>query len=93
VLLPVLFAMLLCLGWQLLHEAAACTVVHAAAKHFICGFQHGAAGVVGTLPAVAVAVSVLHAKNRLFQAMFRQLVVANSSVCWVVLEGVFGSAQ
>jgi hypothetical protein len=93
VLLPVLFAMLLCLGWQLLHEAAACTVVHAAAKHFICGLQHGAAWSSWHTSYCCSCCVCFTCNNRLFQAMFRQLVVANSLVCWVVLEGVFGSAQ
>jgi hypothetical protein len=54
------------------------------------GSSMGQLGVVGTLPAVAVAVSVLHAKKAISGHV---QAAGGGKLCWVVLKGVFGSAQ
>jgi hypothetical protein len=93
VLLHLLFVVLSCVGWHVLHHAAAGPAVHACQKYIIFGLQLGA-GWSCWHPFCCCDCCVHSAcQMRQIQDMFRLLVLAYSVGCWVVLGGVVSLDQ
>ena len=93
VLLPVLFAVLLLLGWHLLLEGVVGTAVHAGQKYIIHRFQDGAAQDSWQAACSCSCCVCFACKKMHFQAIFMLLVMAVSMMCWAMMEGAVSAVQ
>ena len=93
VLVPVLFAVLLLLGWHLLLEGVVGTAVHAGQKYIIHRFQDGAAQDSWQASCCFNCCICFACKNMHFQAISRLLMMAFSVLCWVMMADTVASVQ